>query len=89
MNEAFRKRIINKPRKLYYCELCGLLIEGKHFYVSGITDGDLFYYRSHIKCREILEKEVECSKCSLGFYNECTTNHASDCLKEARKANKP
>ena len=66
----FRERIVQTPRRVYKCYLCGCLIAGKHMYVSASDDYEFHYCRCHISCNE---KMVNiCSNCD--YHSECETD---------------
>lgn len=68
----YKEKIIQKPRKQYYCEVCVKPITGVHILRYGADDevDGWFKARRHIECHK--EQNEQCEKCKdNGFCSWC------------------
>ena len=70
----YNERIVKKPKKQYYCEVCHKPITGQHIYSSGIGEDGFYSGRQHEDChKELTEQCKKCPdrNCCVFDYYEC------------------
>lgn len=77
MSNFYNETTVYKPRKQWFCYLCGKAIIGKHIRVACTSDGDFHSYRVHEACNKKMFKI--CSDCE---YNDDCQTGISECFKE-------
>ena len=55
---VYDEKIINKPQKAYWGDLCGMPITGRHVRIFQADGGNVWRMRVHIECKLRLSRRM-------------------------------
>jgi hypothetical protein len=77
---VYDEKIINKPQKAYWCDLCGRPITGRHLRIFRADGVDFWRMRVHIECQEKMDNW--CASCE--YRGDCQSD-ICECFYENSK----